>query len=58
MLEKITAEREKIRDQEIALSGRGARRRAAITKVVLLIPIIRLFLLTWQFSQTPTSMEL
>jgi hypothetical protein len=32
-LEKITAEREKTQRQEIALSGRGVRRRAAIAKV-------------------------
>jgi chromodomain-helicase-DNA-binding protein 4 len=35
-LEKITAEQEKTRIHEIALSGRGARRRAAIAKVAQL----------------------
>jgi chromodomain-helicase-DNA-binding protein 4 len=35
-LEKIKAEREKLQSQEIALSGRGVRRRAAIAKVVQL----------------------
>jgi chromodomain-helicase-DNA-binding protein 4 len=33
-LAKITAEQDQIRNQEIAHSGRGVRRRAAIAKVV------------------------
>lgn len=32
-LQKITAEQEKMQNQEIVLSGRGVRRRAAIAKV-------------------------
>lgn len=33
-LQKITTERDKIQSQEIALSGRGARRRAAVQSKV------------------------
>ena len=39
-LEKITAEREKIRSQEIMLSGRGAPRRAAMAKVFVFFMMV------------------
>jgi chromodomain-helicase-DNA-binding protein 4 len=44
-LEKIKAEREKLQSQEIALSGRGVRRRAAIAKVVQFCSLMFPFLI-------------
>lgn len=58
-LEKITAEQqEKVQRQEVALSGRGVRRRAAIAKVVQFCsPVSSSLRCAGDFSQMLTWME-